>query len=262
MREKSSEHWYAPPDGRPVYTVIGANGKERPTTIRDARKLGLVPSVSGIIQCAASPELEYWKQNQVMLATITLPKHPDETEEFWIKRIWIDSREHARKAAARGTAIHAAVERFFCTGAGDNQYWEHVDGAITTLNDGLVDIDTLTAEQSFCHPLGFGGKCDLHSADTVIDMKTKEFDEAGAASLKIYDNHAMQLSAYREGLKLPQARCAILYISVTVPGLAKLIWIDSKDLLRGWSMFQALLQYWKSKNKFFPEDTKCLVDAT
>jgi len=252
MREKSSEHWYAR-DGSCAYTVIGANGKERPTTIRDARKLGLVPSVSGIIQCAASPELEYWKQNQVMLATITLPKHPDETEEFWIKRIWIDSREHARKAAERGTAIHAAVERFLLNGSGDSEYWGHVEGALNTLSANSVDFENLNVEQSFYHQIGFGGKSDLvcYVPDgLVIDMKTKEFDDPD--KLKTYENHHMQLAAYREGLKLPQAKCAILYISVTVPGLAKLIWIDSKDLLRGWSMFQSLLKYWQAKNKYYP----------
>ena len=40
-----SGHWYSQ-DGEPMYTLIGANGKERNTTLRDAKSLGLVPSKS------------------------------------------------------------------------------------------------------------------------------------------------------------------------------------------------------------------------
>lgn len=250
MRESQSEHWYAP-DGSPVYTIIGNNGKERPTTLRDARKHGYVPSVTGIIRCADAAGLNYYRQQQVLMAALTLPRRPHEPEQSWIDRVWIDSREHAKKAAERGTAIHDAVERFAAKQEYDLNYADHLIG----VNNILMENDcgqlmSLVAEQSFYHPLGFGGKCDLHSEDCVIDMKTKEFDDP--AKLSTYDEHHMQLAAYREGLKLPQARCAILYISVTVPGLAKLMWIDTKDLLRGWSMFKALLAYWQSKNKYFP----------
>ena len=32
-----SGHWYTQ-EGEPMYTIIGANGKERNTTLRDAKK--------------------------------------------------------------------------------------------------------------------------------------------------------------------------------------------------------------------------------
>jgi hypothetical protein len=38
-------HYYLP-DGKPYHFVIGKNGKERPTRITDARKVGAVPSVT------------------------------------------------------------------------------------------------------------------------------------------------------------------------------------------------------------------------
>ena len=41
-------HWYTQ-EGEPMYTIIGANGRERNTTLRDAKTLGLVPSVTTII---------------------------------------------------------------------------------------------------------------------------------------------------------------------------------------------------------------------
>ncbi len=44
VKEKAQEngHWYTK-DGTPAYTTIGKTG-ERATTLRDARKLGLLPS--------------------------------------------------------------------------------------------------------------------------------------------------------------------------------------------------------------------------
>jgi hypothetical protein len=48
VKEKVQEngHFYTK-DGHPAYTTIGKTG-ERPTTLRDARKLGLLPSVTTI----------------------------------------------------------------------------------------------------------------------------------------------------------------------------------------------------------------------
>jgi hypothetical protein len=67
-----SLHWYDR-DGKPAYTVKAKDGSDRPATLRDARKLNLVPSVTTIIRCAAAPGLELWKANQLMMAALTLP---------------------------------------------------------------------------------------------------------------------------------------------------------------------------------------------
>ena len=68
VKERTSEsgHWYLP-NGNPAYTVIGKNGKERNTTVKDAREQGLLPSVTTIIGCAAKPALDVWKQQQAIL---------------------------------------------------------------------------------------------------------------------------------------------------------------------------------------------------
>ena len=52
-----SGHWYTQ-EGEPMYTIIGANGKERNTTLRDAKKENLVPSVTTILGMIAKPSLE------------------------------------------------------------------------------------------------------------------------------------------------------------------------------------------------------------
>ena len=52
-----SGHWYQA-DGTPAYEIVGANGKMRPTTLRDARKLNLYPSVTTIIRLMDAPGLD------------------------------------------------------------------------------------------------------------------------------------------------------------------------------------------------------------
>jgi hypothetical protein len=243
-----SLHWYDR-EGRPAYQVKSKDGSLRNTTLRDARKLNLVPSVTTIIRCAAAPGLERWKQDQVLHAALTLPRGPTEPEAEWISRVWSDSKETARKAAERGTAIHAAIQGHFEGEAPSADLYDHVKGFVKTLREwyGVLSLNW-EAERSFSHRLGFGGKVDLHAPQFLCDVKTKEFDEK--TDLKTWDEHAMQLAAYRVGLGMPQASAAIVYVSVTQPGLSRLIEIPEEELKKGWRMFHALLAYWQAKSGY------------
>lgn len=242
-----STHWYDR-TGKPRYTVTAKAGHERPTHVGDARKLGLVPSVTTIIKCASAPALERWKLDQMMHAALTLPRLDGEPETAWIDRVWMDSRETGRKAAERGTAIHAAIQGAYEGEAYQADAYIHISGAMKAVDTLKPVSGWWTPERSFACPLGFGGKVDLSCDNAVVDFKTKEFEDP--ETLKTWDEHAMQLAAYRHGLGMPQARCAIVYVSVTNPGLAKLIEIPEAELQAGWRMFLGLLQYWQAKNKY------------
>lgn len=240
-----STHWYDR-QGKPAYTVKAKDGSERPTTLRDARKLNLVPSVTAIIRGAATPGLEVWKRKQVLMSALTLPKIVGEPEDAYLQRILTDSEEQAKKASERGTAIHACLQAFY-----QHEPWggyaEHVVGANNAINEWL-GITSWEAEKSFSHYYGFGGKVDIFCQAAVCDFKTKEF--APDDELKTWPEHAMQLAAYRVGLKMDQARCAIVYVSVTHPGTSQVIEIPEPELQQGWEMFKALLAYYKAKNRF------------
>ena len=244
-----SAHWYTR-SGEVAYTVTAKDGNQRPTTLRDARKLSLVPSVTTIIRCAAAPGLEYWKVQQAIMAALTLPKVDGESEEAYLSRILSDSKEQARKAAERGTAIHAAVQGHYEGEPPSEEFFPHVQAADKALYE-WTQWKEWRAEESFAHPLGFGGKVDLRATSLFLaDAKTKEFDEAGAKTLKTWDEHAMQLAAYRHGLGMDKARCAIVYVSTTTPGLAKLIEIPEEELQKGWKCFYSLLHFWQAKNNY------------
>ena len=236
-----STHYYRR-DGAPCYEVPAKSGAMRPTTLRDARTMNLVPSVTSIIRCAAAPGLELWKQQQVLHAALTLPLIPGETEDAYLARIMADSREQAKRAAERGTAIHAWIQGVY-EGSLPADYCEHVIGTQEAVMNWAGD-GSWDTERTFAHPLGYGGKIDISTEGYVADFKTTE---KPLDDIKVWDEHALQLSAYREGIGAPTARCAIVYVSVTNPGQAKVIEIPEEELQRGWAMFQALLSYWYAK---------------
>lgn len=248
VRASESQHWYTR-TGDPAYTVKNKDGHQRPTTLRDARKLGLVPSVTTIIKCAASPGLEAWKLQQMMLAALTLPRAPGESEESFIGRIQMDSKEQAKMAAERGSEVHAALESFFETRHVTSKFAESVIGTESEIVKIFGDLSWAT-EKSFSRD-GFGGKVDLHSRDgqgVVIDFKTKEFTSETMDKAQGFDEHLMQLAAYRVGLDIPQARCANVFVSVTQPGLVVVREWTQEDLTRGWKMFCSLLEFWYAKS--------------
>jgi len=243
VKEKVQEsgHWYTK-DGSPAYTTVGKTG-ERPTTLRDARKLGLLPSVTTINGMLSKAGLDTWKQQQVLLAALTLPRLPDEPEQEWLARVMQDSKATGREAAERGTAIHAIIEGYF-----DQVYMPEKPPYLDAIDKALKDAfgDQLwLSEKSFGHPLGFGGKCDLMSVNGfVVDFKTKEAD---LDKVDVYFEHEMQLAAYREGLGMPTARSAIVFVNGKT-NQVKLIEVSQEKLQSGWECFEHLLRVYQIKN--------------
>jgi len=250
-RSAESVHWYGQ-DGSPQYTVKAKDGSDRPATLRDARKFNLVPSVTTVMKIMAKPGLDVWKNEQLLLAAMTLPRKETETEKEFIARIVADSKETGKQAAEKGTRIHESIERWY---VGERDV-EHLETAkafeLAVFQHFKTDpFEKWKTEISFTSPLGFGGKVDLHTTTglgIVVDAKTKDFGPDD--KVDAYDEMLMQLAAYRQGLERPNARCANVFASRTHPGLIKVIEWSEEDLQKGWEMFQCLLRFWKIKNNF------------
>lgn len=251
-RSAESVHWYGQ-DGSPQYTVKAKDGSDRPTTLRDARKLNLVPSVTTIMKVMAKPGLDVWKNEQLLLAALTLPRMETESEKEFIARVVADSKETGKRAAEAGTLIHESIERFYA-GETDVKHRESAEAFKKAVEERFGSM-VMIPEASFSSPKGYGGKVDLHAKKCavlpeglVLDSKSKDFgpdDEVVA-----YDENLMQLAAYRMGLELPHARCANVFVSRTHPGLVRIHEWTEEELIRGYRMFCALLTFWKLKNKF------------
>ena len=244
MKENTSEsgHWYLP-DGSPAYRIIGKNGKERNSTVKDAREHGLLPSVTTIIGCASKPALDVWKQQQAILSALTLPRLEGESEEDWLSRVVADSKETAKQAAERGTQIHGVIEAFY-EGIYIPELPPYVRAVENAINEHFGS-QLWISEKSFAYG-GFGGKCDLVAkSGFVVDFKTTEKD---LDKLDYFFDHQMQLSAYRMGFEMPKARCAIVYVNA-LQNKAKLVEIPEDDLRIGWECFTHLLAFYRAKNK-------------
>jgi hypothetical protein len=186
-------------------------------------------------------------QQQVLYAALTLPRRPDEPEKEYIDRIINDSKEQGRSAADAGTDIHASIQGHY-EGQNTGKHAEMVAACTKAINDHFGEAVWIS-ERSFAHEAGFGGKCDLFCAGTlnaVVDIKTKEFTDPD--KVVGYDDHMMQLAAYRVGLGIPNARCANVFVSRNVPGLVVVREWPLEDLNKGWEMFLHLLAFWQLKN--------------
>lgn len=246
------------------HEVVGKNGKKRPTTLADARKLNLYPSVTTVMDIQAKPALVQWLQNQVLEAAIASPFNDEWYEDGWKKYIIGKSREIGEKAAKRGNAIHDALEKHF---SHDNhtireEYLPYINPAIKLIEEKFNGY-LFFAEESFSHEDGFGGRVDLYGCRNVakditeyviIDFKTK--DKIDVKDMVQYDDHRIQLAAYQVGLQLPKAtRRFNLFISAnpSSPGLCRLV--ECKQFDKYKNIFYALLNLWQAKTGYKPEKT-------
>ena len=239
--KSESGHWYDH-DGSPQYTIVGANGKRRNTTLRDARKEKFVPSVTAILDMAAKPALENWKINTALVTMLNLSQEEDESNDDFISRCRRDSRDIASTAADRGTEIHAMIENGFAGGE-DNKIYKD----IKTFLDVTYPDQTWIAEDSFCSDLGYGGKIDLYSKSGIfVDFKTKDNLEGKKASSLAFDNYGMQLSAYAQGCGFTDdaERVSIFVDRADTDVILMHVW-DKDTHAKHRDMFNSLLTYWK-----------------
>jgi len=252
-------HWYAR-DGSAVYQVPNKSkpGEMRDTTLRDAKRLGLVPSVTEIMKVEAKPALVAWQIEQAFLACLTLPRVKGETLDELKQRATNDANAQAELAKAKGQVLHAEIERYIVDGRVENPDTLKYVVPVADWLDRNFGRLYWRPEKSFAHPLGFGGKVDLHCSEgefVVLDFKTKDFGPEDAGKKMAWDNHAMQLHAYAHGLDIPSARKLNLFVSTRVPGL--LVWHEwHADSDYQWTVFKHLLEVWKLRKKYNPEFTR------
>lgn len=249
---KESGHWYEK-DGTPAYTQPNKSkpGQERVTTLRDAKKLNLFPSVTTILKVIAAPGLERWKQNQILYAAATLPYIKGEDVDDWCKRVVDDAGEHGKEAMKKGTAIHGAIERCFL----GKQYGYQDEVAVVLSLLRKLDIRHVSVENSFSHPLGYGGKIDFEGIDgkggpVVIDFKTTDFKGKGK---KHWPEMVMQLAPYARGSGVQGARLINIFISrnLETPEGDYYEWTEQEGC-DGLKKFDLALEFWQIDKGYKP----------
>ncbi len=246
-----SGHWYDR-EGKPMYTIVGSNGVERNTTLRDAKSLGLVPSVTTIIGIVAKPFLENWKINQALNSAMKLEQEEDESYDAFIYRCKEDSKQISLNAAKEGTRIHNKIEEGFL-GTSQNKTYQVIKNYL----DKEYPKEKWIAEDSFCSSLGYGGKIDLYSKSGIfVDFKTKDNLEGKDPAKLIFDEHGMQLSAYAQGCECPYPKRLSIFVDRKQDDLILCHVWDESTHSQHLEMFNSLLTYWKLVKKYDPSDIK------
>jgi hypothetical protein len=248
-------HWYDASTGEAKYTIVGKNGNVRNTTLRDARTMNLVPSVTTIAQVEAKPQLTNWLVQQGMLACLTLPRLPGEEDTAFMARALEDSKQQTRKAAERGSYLHGLMEQSFrddiarYNNEDDARYIEPVFHWIKDRFPGY----TWSVERTIPTHLGYGGKIDLTGTKpgappATVDYKFKSYSDP--TKKFAYPEYATQLAAYTQALYGTFGVCVNLFVSSDVPGLITPHEWDNVDLCFGWAAFQAMQKLWQARKRF------------
>ena len=247
-------HWYQR-DGVPLHSVPSATGELRPTTLRDARKLGLVPSVTNILGVIAKPELTAWMQEQAVMAALTLPRIAGETEDAFAKRVVADSQSTRDNAADFGTAFHSGAERVAQSLEVDPA---HPAAEWLRHYRDWFQANALTVhwtEKVLVHQeWGYAGTADLlitHPVHglTLVDFKTTKL-KAGV-KFKPYKSWCYQLAAYRRAFG-ESVRCLNLVINSVEPSAPmEHLWSEA-EAVRGWAAFEAARKLWMIEKNYDP----------
>ena len=242
-------HFYTK-DGKTAYEVQTSDGKKtRPTTVRDARKNGWVPSVTTVISQIAKPGLDYWKQTQLLDVVENNPDLIGKSLAWKENVIQISNKENSKYSEA-GTKIHDKLEKFYKTYQLDESDRELLLPVIEAVGS-IYKTKSWEPEKSFVSKEGFGGKIDMWHADGyIIDFKTKTGPKVGKSSL--YKDYAMQLAAYRRGTQI-SALCYNIVISSTHPGEIYIHKWSEEELEVAEQQFMLLLEYWKLTNNYRSE---------
>lgn len=224
---------------------------------KDARELGLLPSVTSVLKLLRKPALEEWLIRTAVAAVVTAPDVPGEGIDAKITRVLDAERqqdEEAANAASLGSDIHAALELCFKNKAQDTpvELWPWISQAMTAIEK----YGKVHAVETILIGNGYGGLCDLilEAPDCwwLFDHKTtRKLPTKGA-----YVEARLQLAAYAaafHGRLTPLGAAkpihtANCYISTTEQGKFVICEHDPDWQKVYNSAFAPLLQYWHWAN--------------
>jgi hypothetical protein len=291
---KKSSHYYRR-DGTPCHTQPNKSkpGETRPTTLKDARALGLLPSVTSILDVLSKPQLEDWKLEQ-------MTKEFQRRMQVFVDRVGASSSDiiegirdiahrdidalheeladrafqQVEDAADAGTKIHAAAEKSL-------QFLEYDENEMVM----LPELKASFPMSTFINPIkafvkehairpsghevrivnhlhGYAGTGDLPMTCAkgvgFGDWKTRKTKPG--KPVQAYDTQLMQISAYHGGYyqQIPAPTdhsCGWNgFLSTTEPGRFDVVWYDAKQIADAYHAFTSACSVWRFIKGFDPRD--------
>lgn len=260
VKKSESGHWYEK-NGTPAYTVIAkGTGLPRQTTLADARKLGLLPSVTTILRILDKPALTSWKIEQAVLAVLTTPRLAGEADDAFTTRVLSSERVQDQEAAAAadlGTTIHDALEKAM----NGQQIGEEIAPWVRPAIDALKTYGIVHSTEKILVGDGYAGKTDLiletEACYWLFDAKsTKKLPDPKKGGA--WSEHRLQAAAYASAFSdHPMTRGAIpiktanIYISTAECG--KFVICEHEDWGKTYEFgFAPLVEHWQWATGYTP----------
>jgi len=245
VKPESTGHWY------------DKNGNSaHDADLRRARKEGLFPSVTTVLQIKAKPGLDAWKQQNTIMSALTLPRLDGESLEDFAERVVRDSKETASNAAQIGTDVHAWAEAYCkCEPIPPpTSYWQVCYLAQEWIDEN-IDLDGAMSEQRFVNQeYGYAGTIDLIAKwkktgqKIILDFKTQGIKTGKKAVF--YDEWSYQLSAYAAGQDCMIGNL-VLSTDRLAPQIAFYEWTKD-EYEKAFDIFKLILQVWQREKNYDP----------
>jgi hypothetical protein len=246
-------HWYNK-TGEAVFEVPKVKGGMRKTTIADARKMGLYPSVTTVLGILDKPQLMDWKLEQVALAAFNSPANGSEPFEVYHQHLLTKAFEQVSDAADLGTAIHAALEAHFKGApieAGMDTYVEPVARLIEREGIAFTEHELRLVNAQ----IGYAGTTDAvitrNGQTGILDFKSRK-TKPGVACTP-WETEPLQIAAYGVAKfgQIPKIG-ANVYISTTEKGRVEIWWHNYEDLTEAWKAFRSCVDIWQYQKSYRP----------
>jgi len=275
------EHWYND-KGEACHTCKGATGKTVNTTIVQARKLGLYPSVSGILGVLAKPGLLNWQYRQITDACYDEPAvsmtwryedtgtlEHDYTKDEYSREMVKNAFKQVKDAADAGTLIHNALEKALSGREWDYKeevYLPAIDEVHYMCEFVLPALDWVKEEgiEFTAHELrlvnkeeGYAGTTDAAIVKDekygILDFKTRKTKKG--EKVKAYDEQVMQIAAYHKAhygnIAEAETGCN-LFISTTEPGRIEATWYNYYQIQDAYEAFLCCNKIWQYQKGYCP----------
>lgn len=249
----------------PRHFTESKNGQSRSSTLRDFKKWrkdgrNVLPSVTTIMSILDKPGLLNWKIDQYLLTAWEYDQH--EKNEYkkafveeYIDTIKLRTLDRLEAAPVAGNDFHKKMEDFYLNGnelsSMDHELVTDVHYAIKN-KLGLSDRAIYSPEQYFFSKDGYAGCADLIIVDEggtyILDYKTKQTAISFKPGKMAYEDHIIQLAAYRHGLAFTDAKCVNVFVCLE-DHATDIVYHDMEDELdRALKMFMLQKELYYIKN--------------
>ena len=252
-------HWYDR-DANARHTMKSKDGNERNTTLRDARKHQLIPSVTTLLNLFDKPGIDRWKQDQLLRIAHENPVNDGEGFEAYADRCLLMHEKPVEDAADFGTRIHDAIEKFFEGDPIDDELLPYVKPAFDWKQENKLRF--IEREKTMVNmEEGFAGTVDIVGLGEggqkfIVDWKTRKTKPK--VKVTSYDFQVHQIAAYgatywgADAVEAEQVYGANCYISSTEPGRFEVIKYSPTELKQAWKVFKSACQIWRSLKNYDP----------